>query len=180
MFFPLFVGSFNITQTLINWEIFQPILCPSLQSIDSGNSVGLGIIYVQFVKCFQLWREGDEGDNHLRVSGSRPGRPAMGSLSKLSDSVGDGGIICSWSKDELQQSVWNMRDFLSPWLMVRAKRQNNPLTSAIWAKSYMRKIPCLLGHTIPSPPLLLRLFSRRGHDVFSSWILTSVREMVNV
>lgn len=35
------------------------------------------------------------------------------------------------SKDELQQIVWNTRDFLSSWLMGRAKRQNNPLTSAI-------------------------------------------------
>lgn len=65
------------------------------------------------------------------MSGSRPRRLAMGCLSKLSDLAVDGGIICSWSKDELQQIVRNMRDFLCFWLVDRAKRQNNPLTSAI-------------------------------------------------
>lgn len=65
------------------------------------------------------------------MSDLRPRRLAMGCLSKLSDSAVDGGIICSWYRDGLQQIVWNMRDFLSSWITGRAKRLNNPLTSAI-------------------------------------------------
>lgn len=56
------------------------------------------------------------------MSGGRPRQLAMGCLLELSDSAVDGGIICSWSKDELQQIVWNMRDFLSSWITGWAKR----------------------------------------------------------
>lgn len=63
-----------------------------------------------------------EGRGSLRVSGGRPRQLATGCLSELSDSAVDGGIICSWSKDELQQIVWNMRDFLSSWITGWAKR----------------------------------------------------------
>lgn len=113
---------------------------------------------VQFVKSFHLRRYAEERVKHLRLSGSRPGWLAMGCLSKLSDSAVDGGIICSSGKDELQQIVWNRRDFLSSWLMGRPRKQNNPPTSAVGMKSSMGKIPCLLGHTIPPLPLLLKLF----------------------
>lgn len=150
------------------WEIFQhPLL---LLTIHWYRQLDRSWKYcVQFVKTFQLWRKAGEREKCLKVSGSRPRRLAMGCLSKLSDSAVDGGIICSWSKDELQQIVRNMRDFLCFWLVDRAKRQNNPLTSAIWTKSSMGKIPCLLGHAISSPPLLPRLFFRNGHGVFFSY-----------
>lgn len=140
---------------LVNLELFQTLLSTirRLKQLD-----GSWKYCVQFVKSFQLWRKAEEGEKRLRVPGFRPRRLAIGCLSKLSDSAVDGGIICSWSKDELQQIGWNMRDFLSSWLMGRAKRQNNPLTSAIWTKSSMEEIPCLLGHTIPPLPLLIRLF----------------------
>lgn len=41
----------------------------------------------------------------LRASGYRPRRLATGCLSKLSDSGVDGGIICTWYRDALQQIV---------------------------------------------------------------------------
>lgn len=184
-FLTLSVCSFKVTRTLANWAIFQhppPLLYSSWQSIDRGNGIGLGNIVFYLSSLFTCEGKEEEGEKCLRVSGSRPRRVAMGCLSNLSDSAVDGGIICSRSKDQLQQIVANTRDILSPWLMGSAKRQNNPSTSAIWTKSLMGKIPCLLAHTSCSPPLLWRLFFEKdGHGggffclffwiEFSSWLL---------
>ncbi len=140
--FSLSVDSCKVTQTLVNREIFQPLAL--LLTIHWKRQLDRSWKYcVQFVKSFQLWRMAGEGEKRLKMSGSRPRWLATRRLSKLSDSAVDGGFLWSWREDELQQIVWNIRDFLSCWLIGGLRDKIIPWQvqnewNPRWGKSHIR------------------------------------------